>query len=140
MCCSPFEHVFLLFFLFRTTSSPAHLHCTVSLLPKEVADQHPAGQGRSAPDELPEPPDRPSPNLMFTVGLVIPDMSSSCSCLTRGLSLLAHLSVSSLSVCLVFSPCICLYLTSLRFSYVCQYPAYGGPKQHCLLPSISLPR
>ncbi|PHJ25316.1 c2 domain-containing protein [Cystoisospora suis] len=50
----------------RTTSSPAHLHCTVSLLPKEVADQHPAGQGRSAPDELPEPPDRPSPNLMFT--------------------------------------------------------------------------
>ncbi|KEP61237.1 UNVERIFIED_CONTAM: C2 domain-containing protein [Hammondia hammondi] len=50
----------------RTTNSPAHLHCTVALIPQDVAEAHPAGQGRSAPDALPEPTDRPSPNLMFT--------------------------------------------------------------------------
>ncbi|EPR57782.1 C2 domain-containing protein [Toxoplasma gondii GAB2-2007-GAL-DOM2] len=49
-----------------TTHSPAHLHCTVALIPQDVAEAHPAGQGRSAPDALPEPTDRPSPNLMFT--------------------------------------------------------------------------
>ncbi|CBZ49741.1 hypothetical protein NCLIV_002280 [Neospora caninum Liverpool] len=50
----------------RTTTTPARLHCTVSLVPHDVAEARPAGQGRSAPDALPEPTDRPSPNLMFT--------------------------------------------------------------------------
>ncbi|PFH31705.1 C2 domain-containing protein [Besnoitia besnoiti] len=75
-----------------TTAAPAHLHCTVSLVPKDVAERHPAGQGRAGPDALPEPTDRPSPNLMFTdpvayLNLVIGEQtcalikaSSACFC------------------------------------------------------------
>lgn len=50
----------------QTAATPAHLHCTVSLVPKENAERQPVGEGRSAPDPLPEPLDRPSPNLLLT--------------------------------------------------------------------------
>jgi len=52
-------------FLMRPRSVPAKLRTTISLLPKSMANLVPVGQGRDAPDPMPDPKLRVAPGMMF---------------------------------------------------------------------------